>query len=179
MPPPNSIHHHERPPHRVFAINGPGCYARRLLRPGSAACVARVFQPAGARDFPVPCSGPPRHRAHAIPHHPQSYIPLWRKPDAHEKVRNTGLESPVRPPTKKSALRLPHQHPNESRPIQPNRGKSSHSFRDVWAEPCAVLRGEPPFCAVRAFLRPISFFRIRVHSRLRPIIGFAVKVFSP
>jgi hypothetical protein len=43
------------------------------LLPGTAAGVAQVFLPAGARDFPVPCSDPPRHRAHASPDHPPSY----------------------------------------------------------------------------------------------------------
>jgi hypothetical protein len=74
------------------------------LLPGTAAGVAQVFLPAGARDFPVPCSDPPRHRAHAIPDHPPSSC---ANPTPHGKARNTGLESPVHPPTRMSALRLP------------------------------------------------------------------------
>jgi len=35
-PPPNSIHHHERPLHHVFASNRHVRYARMLLRPGTA-----------------------------------------------------------------------------------------------------------------------------------------------
>jgi len=58
---------------------------------------------------------------------------------------------------------------------EPNRGKS----RNAPAGHCSALRGVPPFCAVCAFLRPISLFPIRVHSRLLPIIGFVVKPFCP
>jgi len=54
-----------------------GCYGG-----GTAACVAQVFLPAGSRDFPVPCSGPPCHRSQAIHHHPQSHVLTGREPDA-------------------------------------------------------------------------------------------------
>ena len=80
-------------------------------RPGTAACVAQVFQPAGSRDFPVPCSYRPCHRPPAIPHHVSA---RGAHRTTHGEASNTGLESPVYPPTRKSALRLPHQQPNES-----------------------------------------------------------------
>ena len=48
-----------------------------------------------------------RMPAPTIPHH-------MREPDAYGEARNTGLESPVHPPTRKSALRLLPQNPNES-----------------------------------------------------------------
>jgi hypothetical protein len=81
---------------RNTGLESPGFAPTRmstLLLPPSqtsdpAANVAQVFLPAGARDFPVPCSGLPRHRFQAIPaiiplslfapgvFHPQSSIPL-------------------------------------------------------------------------------------------------------
>ena len=75
---------------RVETTRAPIQPARTLLRPGTAACVAQVFLPAGSRDFLVPCSGPPRHRAQAIHHHLQSPVLTRREPDAPRESQKHG-----------------------------------------------------------------------------------------
>jgi hypothetical protein len=92
----------------------------------------------------------------------------WQVPGT-RRQESRRYYSPIHPPMNRA----------QSRQIQPDRAKSYCLSRIDRAERCSALRGMPSFCAACAFLRPVSLFWIRVHSRLFAVEVFGFRPFHP